>query len=246
VGLTEWERDGDTVWRPAMAANAGIDRLLRHLATVGFTGAPLSHGLDDDGRLGVTWIVGDAGASVGVDDAALASTADLIRRYHDAVAGFEAPAELEPMVGAPPAGPLVCHNDHAPGNTIYRQGTAVALIDFDLAGPGDAVWDLAYAAWRHVPLYEPDFFAARGAPVPDQARRLSLLLDSYGLTDRGGFVDVICARMQSLYDTARVWGGEQRREGWADVWDATAGRQWLASLRHAEANQRRWASAIGS
>ena len=126
------------------------------------------------------------------------SSARLIRQYHEAVAGFPVPDNLEPMVGAPSEGPLVCHNDLAPGNTIYDHERAVALIDFDLAGPGDAVWDLASAAWRYVPLYEGAFFTTRGVPMPDQARRLALMLDAYGLADRHGFLDVVCARMLSL------------------------------------------------
>ena len=244
--MTEWERAGDTLWRPARPANAGIHLLLQHLESVGFDGAPRSLGVDDMGRHQLTWIPGDAGASTGGSDAALVSSARLIRQYHEAVAGFPLPDSLEPMVGAPSEGPLVCHNDLAPGNTIYDHERAVALIDFDLAGPGDAVWDLASAAWRYVPLYEPAFFTARGVAMPDQARRLALMLDAYGLADRHGFVDVVCARMLSLYDTARVWGGLEGRPGWAQAWEDGIRDHWIASLRHAEAHAQSWTAAITS
>ena len=36
---------------------------------------------------------------------------------------------------------LVSHNDPNLDNIIFRDGEAVALIDFDLASPGSALWD---------------------------------------------------------------------------------------------------------
>jgi hypothetical protein len=243
-GLTSWERRQDSIWRPARDVNPGLDQLLRHLREAGFWGAPQSLGLDRAGRLGVSWLTGESGSAEGDADARLISSARLIRAYHDAVQGFAAPDCLEPMVGAPTEGDLVCHNDLSPTNTVYDKDQAVGLIDFDLAGPGSRGWDLAYAAWRFVPLYDQEFFAACGVAMPDQARRLVLLLDAYGFDARMGFCDLICERIQSLYDTARVWGGIEHRDGWREVWHDTEGRQWLRSLRHVEIMQTDWAAAL--
>ena len=47
---------------------------------------------------------------------------------------------------------MICHNDVAPYNTVFVDGRPRALIDFDTAGPGPRVWDIAYAAYTFVPL----------------------------------------------------------------------------------------------
>lgn len=244
MGQTPIERDGALLWRPARPWNEAVHALLRHLESVNFSGAPRSLAIEDDGRHKLTWVAGEAGSSAGDPDARLVSSAQLIRRYHEAVRGFPTPAGLARMVGAPLSGPIVCHNDLGPVNTIFTGTEAIALIDWDLAGPGDESWDLAYAAWRMVPLYNDDFFHQRNVAPPDRLSRLRLFVDAYGLRERDGFVALICQRIRSLYDTARVWGGEEGRYGWHDVWRDTQGRQWLGSLAYAEANSARWTSAL--
>lgn len=243
VGLSPIEREGNILWRPARPWNAAIHQLLTHLHDVGFDGVPRSFGIDDDGRHRLSWVEGDEGDPAGDGDEQLASFARLIRRYHEAFQGFDAPVGLQIMVGAPASGPIVCHNDLAPANTILVRGVATTLIDWDLAAPGDERWDLAYAAWRSVPLYDDTFFTSQGRVIPDRARRLRLFADAYGLAERNGFVELIARRIRSLYDTAKEWGG-QGQPGWVDVWRDTRGRQWLASLEFAQRNARSWAAAL--
>ena len=43
----------------------------------------------------------------------------------------------------PEGGPVVCHNDVCLENVVFRNGEAVALLDFDFAAPGRPVYDLA-------------------------------------------------------------------------------------------------------
>jgi aminoglycoside phosphotransferase (APT) family kinase protein len=88
-------------------------------------------------------------------DDALASVADLLRRYHRAAAAFDPAghAWARPVPARYRAG-LVSHNDVHPANVVFRDGRAVALIDFDLAGPGSAAWDFAAAARSFVPLLD--------------------------------------------------------------------------------------------
>ena len=76
---------------------------------------------------------------------------DTVRRFHDATAGFHlAGAVWRSGAGAPGGGEVICHNDVAHYNTVFRAGRPVAFIDWDFAAPGPRAWDLAYAACRFV------------------------------------------------------------------------------------------------
>ena len=109
-------------------------------------------------------------------DEALVSVADLLRRYHRAAASFDPAGYAWPRpVPARYRTGLVSHNDVYPANVVFRDGRAVALIDFDLAGPGSAAWDFAAAARSFVPLLdEADVTDSRrrprARPVPDLPR----------------------------------------------------------------------------
>jgi thiamine kinase-like enzyme len=46
---------------------------------------------------------------------------------------------------------VICHNDVCPENVVYRDGLAVALLDFDFAAPGRRIFDLASLARMWLP-----------------------------------------------------------------------------------------------
>ena len=158
-------------------------------------------------------------AEIWTDDA-LAAAARLVRRYHDAVRSFDPPpgATWRVCPGAPARGEIVCHNDIAPWNAVYRDGRPASLIDWDFAAPAPALWDVAYACWRFVPLYYDGLPGASGAPDPrEQARRVRIFCDEYGVSDRSGLLVVVEARQQVMHDTVRVWG-EAGTPGFAEMW----------------------------
>jgi hypothetical protein len=176
-------RIGDTVRRPLRATSPATHALLRHLAAVGFDGAPRLLGIDAHGREVLGYIPGETVIRPYPDwaftDEALVSVAELLRAYHRAVADFDPGPHTWPQ--SPPApfvGELVSHNDPNLDNVVFRDGRAVALIDFDLAAPGSRLWDIACAARQWVPL-RPDTHihdARRGATF----QRLRIFLDAYG------------------------------------------------------------------
>jgi aminoglycoside phosphotransferase (APT) family kinase protein len=87
----------------------------------------------------------------------------------------------------------VCHHDAGPHNMVFGDdGLPYALIDFDLAAPGDALDDVSYAAWLSC-VNSAWLHSAR--PV-EQARRLRLFVDSYGLDAqrRPQLLDAVIAR----------------------------------------------------
>lgn len=180
-------RVGDTVRRPQRATGAATGALLHHLADAGFTGAPRFLGVDELGREVLSYVPGTAVTppypAWALTEEALVSVAHLLRDYHRAVSTFDPTPYVWPPSPPPPfAGELVSHNDVNLDNVVFRDGRAVALIDFDLASPGSRVWDVACAARLWAPL-RPE------ADVSDTRRGRSLerfrsLVDGYGL-DRG-------------------------------------------------------------
>jgi hypothetical protein len=195
-------RVGDTVVRPVAPCKAATHALLAHLEAVGFDGAPrvLAAGPVTET---LTYIAGRAAVPPFPDDVltdeALVSVADLLRRYHGAVASFDPAGYTWPRpVPARYRTDLVSHNDVYPANVVFRDGRAVALIDFDLAGPGSAVWDVTSAARLFVPLLDESdvadarrgralerfrlFLAASGLPRAGRLAVVSALLDNHDWT----------------------------------------------------------------
>src|SRR4051794_17195164 len=176
-------RIGDAVHRPRGPQTPAVHALLVHLATRGFTAAPRVIRLGTQTEI-VGYIPGVAPPTDPVPpwaltEPALESVGTLLRDYHRHVAGFDAAGRTwQRPVPARWRGPLITHNDLNPANVIFRDGRAVALIDFDLAAPGQPAFDVAVAACFWAPLREEaDIADSRQGLVFD---RFCLLLDAYG------------------------------------------------------------------
>jgi hypothetical protein len=182
---------------------------LRHLADVGFTGAPRFLGIDEQGREVLSYVPGTAITppypAWALTDEALVSVADLVRDYHRAVSTFDPSSLVWPLSPPPPfAGELISHNDLNLDNIVFRDGRAVALIDFDLASSGSRVWDVACATRLWAPL-RPD----RYIDDPRRGRamaRFRLFVDSYGLDDleRVRLVPAVLQNHEWCYDIVGV------------------------------------------
>lgn len=243
-GLTEVERVGDTIRRGTGPWTQAVHALLRHLEEMGFEAAPRVLGLDEQGREVLTFV---EGKEASWSDDELAAVGRLVRRYHEAVASFEPPpdAHWQALLGTPDEHEVVCHNDLSPWNTVYRDGKPVVLIDWDLAAPATRVWDVAWAVYRYVPLFDDDSCRRLGIPLQPRARRARIFCDAYGLEDRRRLFDTLCARIDAQVASARAWG-EADRPGWRDVWRDTRGRQWLAGRAYVAANAAEWARALAA
>jgi len=231
-------RVGDAVLRPAAPCWQATHALLAHLSAVGFEGAPrvLAAGTATemltyvDGQAAVPPVPADT-----LTDAALVSVAELLRRYHQAVTSFDPAGYRWPRpIPARFRTGLVSHNDVHPANLVFRDGQAVALIDFDLAGPGSAIWDVAAAARYWAPLLdERDIDDARQGRALERFR---IFVHACGLTraERRHVAQAVVANHDWTYAivTEAAAAGHQ---GFADHWRAVAGsaaraRRWC--LRH--------------
>lgn len=218
-------RIGDTVRRFRGAWSPGVHALLQHLQSRGFHGAPRFLGIDKEGREILTFMAGDVAGDRYPDlphfmwsDGTLAAFAQLLRRYHDATRGFTPPtaAEWQMSYPDPRQHEVICHNDAALYNVVFRQGMPIALFDFDMAGPGPRLWDIAYTLYNAVPLasFAPDGSADSTEPYSperhaiERGRRIGLFFESYGIPMPQDLQDWVVERLRALCDTLRI-GAEQ-------------------------------------
>ncbi|WP_300007431.1 phosphotransferase [Pseudonocardia sp.] len=219
-------RVGDTVRRPLRRTTPAVHALLRHLEDVGFDGAPRVLGIDDDGREILSYVPGQAVTAPapgwGLTDAALRSVGHLLRRFHDAVTGFDPrPHAWSASAPEPFADGGITHNDPNLDNVVFRDGRAVALIDFDLAAPGHPVWDVAGAARLWAPLRDPTDTTDRRRNR--ELTRLRVLADAYGLDDAGRTLLPAAVVGHHEWMTELVGDGARRGiPGFAEYWTAQA------------------------
>jgi len=204
--ITSVTRIGETVHRTSGPWSVAVQSLLQYLERRGFNGAPRFLGFDQQGREILSFVEGEVGKyplqSYMWSDENVVEAAFFLRRYHDATVGYIAPNGATWQFEYPDKSQheVICHNDVAPYNIVYRNEKPQALIDWDTAGPGPRVWDIAYSLYRFVPLSHAQDMQLLGLTDPaKQAHRLRLFLDAYGLTlPYTEILDVVERRLQAL------------------------------------------------
>ena len=201
-------RTGDSVRRELKKDSAKIHKLLKHLESKGFKYAPKLLGIDDKGREILTYIEGEAGnyplKEYMWSNNVLANIAKMLRRYHDAVSDFPYSDEWVPMVNTPYEAEVICHNDFAIYNIIFKDNKPVGIIDFDVAAPGPRLWDIAYTLYTCVPLsrlkHNPKGEEIHYDTLTDAnyiKDRVKLFFESYGM-DGENFLEMVLLRLEGL------------------------------------------------
>jgi Ser/Thr protein kinase RdoA (MazF antagonist) len=233
-------RVGGTVRKPVTASTPGVEALLRHLDEVGYEAAPKALGRDERGRQVLEYVPGTvADALPPLDVPGLRRVGRLIRELHDATASFVPPADAAWNVAIPPdTTDLICHRDLAPWNLVLADDGRWVFIDWDGAGPGSRLWDLAYAAHGFVPL------GAGGDPAVD-APRLRALADGYRLDERQrrALPELIVGHTRGMYDLLRR-GSETGEQPWARLHAEGHGDHWGPAADYVEANLEVWRRAL--
>jgi aminoglycoside phosphotransferase (APT) family kinase protein len=191
---------GGTVVRPARPWTASVHALLAHLRARGLRDE-VPEPLDEHS---VRFLPGEVPAypmSDWVwDPRQLDDAARLLRRIHDASAGFDHESRAWQLPAHDPV-EVVCHNDFAPYNLVYDQHRLTGVIDFDAASPGPRAWDVAYLAYRLVPLADPQ--NPDLPPAADPRARLDLLVAAYGAPlTTASVLEQLPARLDELAATA--------------------------------------------
>ncbi|MCP2263425.1 phosphotransferase enzyme family protein [Promicromonospora thailandica] len=178
-------RVGDTVRRDAGLWTPTVHAYLHHVRARGVLEVPEPRGLDERGREVVSYLPGDVPGWPAPEwlwsGQNLHDAGRLLRRLHDASLGFDVRDAVWQFPGHEPV-EVVCHNDAAPYNMVFRGGRLAGLIDLDTASPGPRVWDLAYTAYRLAP-FAADAFDGVSYAVGhlDPLARLDALVAAYGI-----------------------------------------------------------------
>lgn len=238
-------RVGDTVRRPSGPWTPTVHALLTHLYEVGYRAAPRPLGIDDQGREVLTFVPGNVvwpdRFSMLDAERHLADVARLIRDFHEAVQGFTPPPDAHWQVLIPAEGSdIIAHQDLAPWNLVAGDEGRWAFIDWDTAGPGSRLWDVAYAMHGFIPLSaHPDW------QRPDAATRLRVFADAYGLdeAERRHTVPLLGRRTRSMHDFLR----DQAARGvqpWATLWAEGHGNAWRSDAEYIEQREDQWMHAL--
>lgn len=203
-------RVGDTVRRPLSPNADFVHRLLRHLESRGFPGAPRFQGLDAQGREILAFLPGAVPQELGgFSDSQCVAAARLLRSLHDSTADCELRGSHE----------VVCHGDASPCNCVFVDGMPQGFIDFDAAHAGSREEDLGYAAWLWLDIGNPDLNAV------DQGRRLVEFVSAYDPAARRDALQLIQSAQKRL--SLRHDGPPGNRE-WARACFNWTQTNWIA------------------
>ncbi|MEM1506021.1 aminoglycoside phosphotransferase family protein [Domibacillus sp. 8LH] len=210
-------RSGDTVRRDLKEDSPKIHKLLKHLENKGFNYSPKFLGIDEKGREILSFIEGEAGnyplKRYMLSNDVLKEIAKMLRLYHEAVSDFPLLDEFKPIDNTPQKVEVLCHNDFAIYNIIFNYEKPVGIIDFDVAGPGPKIWDIAYTLYTCLPLssfypaeteqevhhvnYDPSLHASL------IKKRLTLFFEAYGEEMPLDFLEIVLLRLEGMCKTIK-------------------------------------------
>lgn len=157
----------------------------------------------------LTFLEGDFVHPSPWNEDALPALGNLLRRLHDAGETFRPPpnAVWQSWYGRDLGNyrPVFGHCDLGPWNILARAGQPVALIDWETAGPVDALIELGQACWLNAQLHGDDVALRVGLGTPEtRAMHAALIADGYGMSSS------LSARLvQAMIDVAIADAADQ-------------------------------------
>ncbi|GAB5490222.1 MAG: aminoglycoside phosphotransferase family protein [Phototrophicaceae bacterium] len=196
--------NGDTVIRNTGVWSPFVHQFLQYLTQQGFDKSPIFIEANAE-KERLSYIKGEIGhyplKPYMMTDKTLVESANLLREFHDISQNFTMPPNSQFFAPSLEKHPyeVICHNDFAPYNLVFRDEHIAGIIDFDTSAPATRIWDVAYAVYRFAPLVTDEHCYDMGWEIPpNRVERLKLFCDSYGLDDRTRLIDTVIERLQTL------------------------------------------------
>ncbi len=132
----------------------------------------------------------------------------MLRLYHNAVSDFSFTDGWAPIDNTPSNYEVLCHNDFAIYNIIFHHKKPVGIIDFDVAGPGPRLWDVAYTLYTCAPLSRYVYFGDgiktnynSSLHASKMKQRIQLFFNAYGEEVKEDFIQMVLRRLEGLCQT---------------------------------------------
>ena len=235
------ELTAETVTRPVGPHTPTVHAFLRHLRAKGLDCVPQPISLDGETET-LRFIEGESGGDGWRhqhDERGLRSAARLLRRIHDASADWVPPDDAVFAAPAAKDGDVFVNGDPGPWNFVWRDGEAVALIDWDFLHRAPRLHDVAYALRWFAPVRDDESALEwhHFPQVPDRRARIEAFLDAYGMPADFDVAEAVVRRIRGTIEHVRFLAdqGQEPQKTW--VAEGSAERQELAEIEWIENNR---------
>lgn len=212
--------NNNLIYKEATIATNTIHNLLCYVRSQGIDWVSESFGLNSDGKHVLSFIEGIVPHEVLDwiwDEDILKDVALKLRQWHDATVNFKyKPARW--LLNNDEINEVICHNDFAPYNCVFKHNRFIGLIDFDVCSPGSRIWDISYTGYRFIPFF-PDkkkeiYYEVSPFSKELMMSRLKIFLNEYSCGEKG-----------FLYDEKRVISKLEKRLKMLANWSESYGLQ---------------------
>ena len=213
----------NTIIKKRYESSDTIHQLLIHLEKKGLNWLPKSIELTPEEHK-LSYIEGEVPHNLPNwiwEDSILTDIARKLRIFHDATQDFSLENEIWELEEKSPR-EVICHNDFAPYNSIFKKQKFVGLIDFDVCAPGFRLWDISYTAYRFVPIIPESVTEEQKVfslfSKNNVIRRLEVFLDEYSnnqksyLYSRKEALEVAIERLNYLAEWSKNYALEHNRK----------------------------------
>lgn len=235
------EVSAETVVRPAGPQSPTVHSFLRHLREKGLDCVPEPLSLSEETEV-LGYLEGESGGDGWKhqhDERGLRSAARLLRRIHDASADWVPPQDA--VFAAPPTaagGDVFVHGDPGPWNFVWRDGEAVALIDWDFLHRAPRRDDVAYALLWFAPMRDDESSLEwhHFPQMPDRRARIDAFLEAYGMVADFDVADAVIRRRHATIEHVRSLAeqGVEPQRTWVaegSLEDESAEIRWIEANR---------------
>lgn len=216
--------NNNLIYKESTEATKTIHKLLCYVRSRGINWVPESFGINTDCKHVLSYIEGVVPEKTPDwiwHEKILKEVASKLRQWHDATVNFKY-KKARWLLSNDEINEVICHNDFAPYNCVFKDNKFKGLIDFDVCSPGSRIWDIAYTSYRFIPLFpdknEEKYYEVSPFSKKVMMNRLKIFLDSYScdekeyLYDEKEVINKIGKRLKVLASWSKEYGLQTKNQ----------------------------------